>query len=314
MSTLPRNARGRHARRHLRRSSRRHTGARWTPSRSTARWRCPKPRRSARPRPPRTRPAQPARLLALERAGHLRVARTIADLDAGDGPPVAVLSLEGAEAIDTDLEALDQWYAAGLRCLGRSGAAPTTSPAGVAVPVPVLTRHGQRADDRGPRARAPLRRARDPRRPQPPQRGRLLGRRRPGCRPARGASHSGRARDLLGVAEPDRPAAGCDRPPAGDLWASCSRWSSCGRTSPRTPTRRSRRLSDHARYVRDRIGIEHVALGSDFDGFCHDPGAARRTPRSPRLLDALRAGGFSDGDIDAIAWTNWRRVLDAWWR
>src|SRR2546423_949822 len=60
------------------------------------------------------------RLLALEREGHVRIARTIADLDtaAGDGPPAAVLHLEGAEAIDVDLEALDLWYAAGLRSLG----------------------------------------------------------------------------------------------------------------------------------------------------------------------------------------------------
>ena len=35
-----------------------------------------------------------------------------------DGLPVAVLHLEGAEPIDTDLEALETWYAAGLRSLG----------------------------------------------------------------------------------------------------------------------------------------------------------------------------------------------------
>ena len=61
------------------------------------------------------------RLLALERAGELRIARALPDLDAardGDGPPVAVLHLEGAEAIDAELESLDLWYAAGLRSLG----------------------------------------------------------------------------------------------------------------------------------------------------------------------------------------------------
>ena len=34
------------------------------------------------------------------------------------GPPVAVLHLEGAEAIDPELEALELWYAAGLRSIG----------------------------------------------------------------------------------------------------------------------------------------------------------------------------------------------------
>ncbi len=61
------------------------------------------------------------RLARLERDGHLRVARGIADVDAardGDGPPLAVLHLEGAEAIDPDLEALDFWHEAGLRSLG----------------------------------------------------------------------------------------------------------------------------------------------------------------------------------------------------
>ena len=86
------------------------------------------------------------RLAAMEAAGQMRIGRTIADLDAAAaggptiagsdamagggataadsdatataGPPVAVLHLEGAEAIDADLEALDFWYAAGLRSLG----------------------------------------------------------------------------------------------------------------------------------------------------------------------------------------------------
>ena len=34
----------------------------------------------------------------------------------------------------------------------------------------------------------------------------------------------------------------------------------------------------------------------------------------PRLLGALRAGGFSDAEVRAIAWDNWRRVLAAAWR
>src|SRR5579859_7421712 len=66
--------------------------------------------------------AAAGRLLALERAGAVRLARGVGDLDgalgAGDGPPVAVLHLEGAEPIDPLLEALELWYAAGLRSLG----------------------------------------------------------------------------------------------------------------------------------------------------------------------------------------------------
>src|ERR1700749_1466561 len=68
-------------------------------------------------------PASAGRLLRLEREGYIRVARAVADLDAAhdddaSSPPAAVLHLEGAEAIDPGLEALEHWYAAGLRSLG----------------------------------------------------------------------------------------------------------------------------------------------------------------------------------------------------
>jgi membrane dipeptidase len=33
----------------------------------------------------------------------------------------------------------------------------------------------------------------------------------------------------------------------------------------------------------------------------------------PRLLDALRDGGFGADEVAAIAWGNWRRVLGACW-
>ena len=68
------------------------------------------------------------RLLALEREGHVRVARGVGDIDAArddDGAPVAVLHLEGAEAIDPGLDSLDLWYSAGLRSLGPVWSRPT---------------------------------------------------------------------------------------------------------------------------------------------------------------------------------------------
>jgi len=33
----------------------------------------------------------------------------------------------------------------------------------------------------------------------------------------------------------------------------------------------------------------------------------------PKVLDALREVGFGPDELAAIAWGNWRRVLDAWW-
>ena len=73
-------------------------------------------------------------LLALERAGHVLLGRRIEDLDRArddSGPPVAILHLEGAEAIDPALEALDLWYAAGLRSIGPVWSRPNAFARGV---------------------------------------------------------------------------------------------------------------------------------------------------------------------------------------
>jgi membrane dipeptidase len=69
----------------------------------------------------------------------------------------------------------------------------------------------------------------------------------------------------------------------------------------------------HARYVADRIGVGHVALGSDFDGATM-PGDLGDVTRLPVLLEALRAGGFNEEELRAIAYGNWLRVLGDTWR
>ena len=66
------------------------------------------------------------------------------------------------------------------------------------------------------------------------------------------------------------------------------------------------------RHVADRIGVEHVALGSDFDGAAI-PSALGDVSGLPRLLDALEADGFGEDELERIAWGNWRRVLEAAW-
>src|SRR3954447_7358915 len=60
------------------------------------------------------------RLFELEHLGGVRVVRSVDELDAAAASGVigAVLHLEGAEAIDPGLEALELWYAAGLCSLG----------------------------------------------------------------------------------------------------------------------------------------------------------------------------------------------------
>ena len=69
----------------------------------------------------------------------------------------------------------------------------------------------------------------------------------------------------------------------------------------------------HIEYVAERIGVEHVALGSDFDG-CTPPHALDDATKVPALLDALAARGWGDDDLRALGHRNWLRVLAATWR
>ena len=65
--------------------------------------------------------------------------RDIADLDAclaGEALGV-IFHMEGAEAIDPDLDALEVWYAAGLRSLGPVWSRANAFGARRAVPLPV---------------------------------------------------------------------------------------------------------------------------------------------------------------------------------
>jgi membrane dipeptidase len=60
------------------------------------------------------------------------------------------------------------------------------------------------------------------------------------------------------------------------------------------------------RYAVDRVGAEHVALGSDFDGFVRTPIDASELPA---LTDALLQAGMSDEQIRAVMGLNVKRVL-----
>ncbi len=72
-------------------------------------------------------------------------------------------------------------------------------------------------------------------------------------------------------------------------------------------------IARHARYVADRIGVDHVALGSDFDGATM-PDDLPDAGALPHLVGALRAVGFDEDQLDRIGHLNWERVLEATWR
>lgn len=253
------------------------------------------------------------RLLALERAGHVRIGRRIEDVDAArwdGGPPVAVLHLEGAEAIDPELEALELWYEAGLRSVGPVWSRANAFAHGVPFVFPSTP-------DVGPGLTGP---------------GRALARRCAELGILVDVSHLNEAGfwDLakleLGPIVATHSAAHALCPASRNLTdtqldaigASGGLVGIVFATSFLRPDFAEDEdtplelIVEHARYVAERIGVAHVALGSDFDGATM-PAPLGGAAGMPKLLDAFGVAGFGTPEVRAIAWDNWRRVLAAWW-
>lgn len=253
---------------------------------------------------------QVALLLRLERAsgGGLRVARTAADLE-GSGL-AAVLHLEGAEPIGAALDELELFRAAGMRSLGLVWSRPNAFACGVPFAFPGSPYQGPGLSDAGRelvRACGEL--------------GVLVD-----------VSHLN-ARGFWDIAELG----------AGPLVASHSAAHALC-PSPRNLTDEQLRavaerdglvginfhvgfvradgaedadtplatIAAHAAHVAEVAGVEAVGLGSDFDGAVM-PAALGDAAGLPALLDALRAAGFGEAELELIAHGNWRRVLEAAW-
>ena len=72
-------------------------------------------------------------------------------------------------------------------------------------------------------------------------------------------------------------------------------------------------IVDHIVYIVDRSGIDHVALGSDFDG-AKMPDDLPNASALPKLVDALRKAGFHQHELEQICWKNWHRILKDTWK
>ena len=257
--------------------------------------------------------AAAGRLLALERAGHVRVVRSIEDLDAaadGSGPHAAVMHLEGAEPLDVSLEALDAWHAMGLRSVGPVWSRPNRFGHGVPFRFPHLPDTGEGLTDAG----------------------RALVRKLNAYNMVVDLSHLNTRGfwDVASITDAPLIATHCgahavapaSRNLTDDQLDEIGRTNGLvgipyivdflrvdGRLDADTPLTQ---VVAHVRHVADRIGVAHVALGSDFDGGVI-PQELGDVAGLPKLLDALRAGGFTEAEVADIAWSNWRRVLAATW-
>jgi membrane dipeptidase len=250
--------------------------------------------------------------LQLDRAGAWRVCHSTAEIRKAmdEGIFAAVMHMEGCEAIDPDLHNLDVFYAAGLRSLGPVWSRHNIFGHGVPFAYPMTT-------DTGP------------------------GLTETGFEFVRACNRLGILIDLSHITEKgfwdvaktsDQPLiathsnAHALTPVARNLNDrqmdaikesggvaglnyAVTMLRADGRDDAATP------LSDmirHINYMVERMGVDHVALGSDFDG-ASIPQGIQDAAGNQNLVAALKTEGYGDEEIKKLCRENWLRVLGKAW-
>lgn len=288
----------------------------------------PEPQRTDRgriepARPPALDPAYALRrtmtaiatLLRIEERsqGQVRIVQTVDELQRPlePGRIAAVLHLEGADAIDADLDALHVLHRAGLRSLGLVWGRPNAFAEGV------VAQHG-RSPDTGPGLT---------------DAGRRLVRTCNDLRIMIDVSHLNE-RGFWDVAALTAAPLVATHSNAYAICPSTRNLTDAqldaiaasdgmvglnfavhfvrgdGVRDPATPLTAMLRQVDH---LVERIGIDRVGFGSDFDGTVVSQEIGD-VSGLPRLLAALRARGYDDAALRKLAHRNWLRVLHATWR
>jgi membrane dipeptidase len=70
-----------------------------------------------------------------------------------------------------------------------------------------------------------------------------------------------------------------------------------------------RLIADHIDHVVSLVGIDHVGIGSDFDGIEVTPEGMEDVSMMPKLFAELRSRGYSDEDLCKIASGNFFRIM-----
>ena len=70
-----------------------------------------------------------------------------------------------------------------------------------------------------------------------------------------------------------------------------------------------RLIADHIDHVVDLVGIDHVGIGSDYDGIEVTPDDMEDISKMPLLFEELRSRGYSETDLSKIASDNFFRIL-----
>lgn len=69
----------------------------------------------------------------------------------------------------------------------------------------------------------------------------------------------------------------------------------------------------HIDHLVDKLGIDGVAIGSDFDG-AGIPEGIGSAAGLQNLIEALRGAGYDNESLEKIGWRNWLRVLKLTWK
>jgi len=70
-------------------------------------------------------------------------------------------------------------------------------------------------------------------------------------------------------------------------------------------------VADHIEHIRAVAGVDHVGLGSDFDGITSVPLGLEDASKFPDLIAELLRRGWSEQDVKKVAGLNALRVLGA---
>jgi len=71
-------------------------------------------------------------------------------------------------------------------------------------------------------------------------------------------------------------------------------------------------IIDHIDYIVQRIGINHVGFGSDFDG-AQMPKILKDISRFPDLINAIKDRGYIKTSLEKLAYKNWLRIFKEIW-
>jgi membrane dipeptidase len=66
---------------------------------------------------------------------------------------------------------------------------------------------------------------------------------------------------------------------------------------------------NHIDYIKNLVGIDYVAIGSDFDGIGVTPVGLEDVSKFPALTEALFNKGYSREDVEKILYKNFKRVF-----